>query len=69
MAEEPRAWKARTRGSEAEVDGVIRPSTVTARVDRRAAVAKSGRLGRWYRVLFGPSSAWFNWFEITTVHV
>src|SRR4029453_19034658 len=29
MAEEPRAWKARTRGSEAEVDGVIRPSTVT----------------------------------------
>src|SRR6266446_4861134 len=31
MAEEPRAWKARTRGSEAEVDGVIRPSTVTGR--------------------------------------
>src|SRR5215471_21401298 len=29
MAEEPRAWKARTRGSETEVDGVIRPSTVT----------------------------------------
>ena len=29
MTEEPRAWKARTRGSEAEVDGVIRPSTVT----------------------------------------
>src|SRR5262249_8957265 len=31
MAEEPRAWKARTRGSEAEVDGGIRPSTVTGR--------------------------------------
>jgi len=31
MAEEPRAWKSRTRGSEAEVDGVIRPSTVTGR--------------------------------------
>src|SRR5437667_7198659 len=31
MTEEPRAWKARTRGSEAEVDGVIRPSTVTGR--------------------------------------
>src|SRR5262245_11765649 len=31
MAEEPRAWKARTRGSEAEVEGVIRPSTVTGR--------------------------------------
>jgi hypothetical protein len=26
--EEPRAWKARTRGSEAEVDGAIYPSTV-----------------------------------------
>src|SRR4029450_12183905 len=31
MAEEPRAWKARTRGFEAEVDGAIRPSTVTGR--------------------------------------
>ena len=29
MTEEPRAWKARTRGSEAEVDGALRPSTVT----------------------------------------
>jgi FAD/FMN-containing dehydrogenase len=29
MTEEPRAWKTRTRGSEAEVDGAIRPSTVT----------------------------------------
>jgi hypothetical protein len=29
MTEEPRAWKARTRGSEAEVDGAIYPSTVT----------------------------------------
>ena len=27
--EEPRAWKARTRGSEAEGDGAIYPSTVT----------------------------------------
>jgi hypothetical protein len=29
MTEEPRAWKVRTRGSEAEVDGAISPSTVT----------------------------------------
>jgi hypothetical protein len=29
ITEEPRAWKAHTRGSEAEVDGAIRPSTVT----------------------------------------
>src|SRR5215831_20986831 len=29
ITEEPRAWKARTRGSEAEVDGAIYPSTVT----------------------------------------
>jgi hypothetical protein len=29
MTEEPRAWKARTRGSEAEVGGAIYPSTVT----------------------------------------
>jgi hypothetical protein len=29
ITEEPRAWKARTRGSEAEVGRAIRPSTVT----------------------------------------
>src|SRR4030095_1426741 len=56
MAEEPRAWKARTRGSEAEVDGVIRPSTVTGRsygvgCDRIGAFPK-----RNYRCTWGSSS-------------
>jgi len=45
MTEEPRAWKARTRGSEAEVDGAICPSTVTIRpmkISSRALPMSSG---------------------------
>src|SRR4029434_5915164 len=57
MAEEPRAWKARTRGSEAEVDGVIRPSTVTGLSCGVGCARIGGFLKRNSRSTWGSSSS------------
>ena len=73
MAEEPRAWKARTRGSEAEVDGVIRPSTVT--IIPKGANKRFLRgwhtSTTWYPISVGPSmpdnAAW-KWKEEQCPH-
>jgi len=41
---------------------------VSARLEQRAASPYSEVIWPSYRVLFGPSSAWFNWFAITARH-
>src|SRR5712691_3834583 len=41
---------------------------VSARLEQRAASPYSEVIWPSYRVLFGPSSAWFNWFTITARH-
>src|SRR5262252_9237966 len=55
MTEEPRAWKARTRGSEAEVDRGIRPSTVTGRSYAVGCVHIGAYLKRNSRCIWGSS--------------